>query len=67
MQHFPVTSSTTCEGSFSAMRRLKTYARNTIVSERLNGIALMYNHQEIVPDIEKFIDLFSTKTRLNFT
>ena len=57
-----------CERSFSAMRRLKTYARRTMVSERLNDIALMYVHQEIVPHIEKVIDLFSTKNRrLNFT
>ena len=30
----------TCEWSFSAMRRLKTYASSTIVLERLNGISL---------------------------
>ena len=58
----------TCERSFSAIRQLKTYTRSTIVSERLNGIALMHVHQEIVPDIEKVIDLFSTKNRrLSFT
>ena len=57
-----------CERSFSAMRRLKTYARSTMVSERLNGIALMHVHQEIVPDIEKVIDLFSVfYRRLTFT
>ena len=64
---FSVTTCT-CERSFSAMRRLKTYTRSTMVSERLNGIALMHVHQEIVPDIEKVIDLFSTKSeRLSFT
>ena len=42
-----------CERSFSAMRRLKTYTRSTMVSERLNGIALKHVHQEIVPNIEK--------------
>ena len=58
----------TCERSFSAIRRLKTYTRNTMVSERLNGIALMHVHQEIVTDIGKVIDLFSTKSRrLGFT
>ena len=63
----PVTTCT-CELSFSAMRRLKTYTRSTMVSERLSGIALMHVHQEIVPDIEKVIDLFSTKNRrLSFT
>ena len=53
----------TWERSFSAMRRLETYTRSTIVSERLNGIALVRVHQDIVPDIEKVIDLFSTKIR----
>ena len=63
----PVTTCT-CEQSFSAMRQLKTCTRSTMVSERLNGIALMHVHQEIVPDIEKVIDLFSTKNRrLSFT
>ena len=63
----PVTTCT-CKRSFSAMRRLKTYTRSTMVSERLNDIAFMYVHQEIVPDIEKVIDLFSTKNRrLSFT
>ena len=39
-----------------------------MVSERLNGTALMHVHQEIVPDLEKVIDLFSTKNRrLSFT
>ena len=39
-----------------------------MVSERLNDIALMHVHQEMVPDIEKIIDLFSTKNRrLSFT
>ena len=50
---------TTCthEKSFSAMRRLKSHARSTMVSKRLNGIALMHVREEIVPDIEKVIDL----------
>ena len=51
------------ERSVSAMRRLKTYTISTMVSERLNGIALMHVHKEVVPDIEKVIDLFSTKNR----
>ena len=50
------------------LRILGTYARSTMASERLNGIALMHVHQEIVHDIEKVIDLFSTKNRrLTFT
>ena len=39
-----------------------------MVSERLNDIPLMHVHQEIVPNIEKVTDLFSTKNRrLSFT
>ena len=53
----------TCEWSFSPMRRLETYPRSTMVLERLNGIALMQVRQEIVLEIEKVIDLFSTKNR----
>ena len=38
-----------------------------MVSERLNGIALTHIHQEIVPDVEKVIDLYALKNRrLNF-
>ena len=58
----------TCKQSFPAMRRLKTYTRSIMASERLNDIALMHVHQEIVPDIDKGIDLFPTKnSRLSFT
>ena len=53
----------TCEWSFSARRQLKTYARSTMVLERLNGIALMQVRQEIVLETEKVIDIFSTKNR----
>ena len=34
-----------------------------MVSERLNDIALMHVHQEIVLDVEKVIDIFSAKNR----
>ena len=58
----------TCERSFSAMKWLRTYARSTMVSERLNGVAIIHVHQEKVPGIEKVIDLVSTNNRrLSFT
>ena len=48
-------------------RRLKTYARSTMISERLTGIALMHGHHEIVPDTQKVTDLFAVSNkRLNF-
>ncbi|XP_065664449.1 52 kDa repressor of the inhibitor of the protein kinase-like [Hydra vulgaris] len=46
----PVTSCE-CEMSFSVMRRLKDYMRTTMSEDRLNGLALMYIHQEIIPCI----------------
>ena len=58
----PVTSCE-CERSFSSLRRLKDYTRNTMTADRLNGLALMYVHREIVPDIEKVIDRFSQSNR----
>ena len=61
---------TTCtrEISFSSVRRLKNYTRSTMRSERLNGIALMYVHQEVIPDTEKVIDLYAGQIRqLNVT
>ena len=55
-------------GSISALRMLKDYKRSTMVEERLNGLALMNIHQEIVPDTDQVIDKFSVgNTRLKFS
>ena len=63
----PITSCE-CERSISALRTLKNYQRSTMVEDRLNGLALMKIHQEIVPDVEKVIDKFSIgNTRLKFS
>ena len=62
----PITSCE-CERSISALRTLKTYQCSTMVEERLNGLALMKIHHEIVPDEEKVIDKFAVgNTRLKF-
>ena len=61
---------TTCsfEHLLSAMRQVKFYAKSMVVSERLNGVALMHVYHKIVPDIEKVIVLLYTKNRtLTFT
>ncbi|XP_046844762.1 52 kDa repressor of the inhibitor of the protein kinase-like [Xenia sp. Carnegie-2017] len=58
----PVTSCE-CERSFSALRRLKNYTRSTMAADRLNGLALLYIHQDINPDKEKIIDLFAKDKR----
>ena len=42
------------------MRRVETYARSIMVSERLNGIALIHVHQKIV--LLKTEDLILPKT-----
>ena len=61
-------TASTCEQSFSSIRKLKTYTHSTMILKRLSGIALVHLHQAIVPDIEKVIDLFAiTNRRLNFT
>ena len=58
----PVTSCE-CERSFSALWRLKNYNRGTMVDDRFNGLALLYVHQEIHPDIQKIIDVFASDKR----
>lgn len=62
----PITSCE-CERSISSLRMLKDYKRSTMVDERLNGLALMKIHPEIVPDVQKVIDKFAVgNTRLKF-
>ena len=64
----PITSCE-CERSFSGMRRLKSYLRNSMVQERLNGLALMEFHQIIIPNANQVIDKFagSKNRRLTLT
>ncbi|CAH1102311.1 unnamed protein product [Psylliodes chrysocephalus] len=58
----PSLSTCTPERTFSSMKRLKTYLRNSTGQERLNGLALMSIHRRI-----EVIDLFAAKKarRLN--
>jgi hypothetical protein len=51
------------ERSFSILRRLKTYLRNTMGEERLNGLALMNVHRGIQLDISEVLDRMSKKNR----
>lgn len=48
-----------CERSFSTLRRLNTYLRNSQTSERLDSLALINIHCENQPDTDKVIDLFA--------
>jgi hypothetical protein len=39
-----------------------------MVEDRLNGLAMMHIHQEIIPEVEDIIDEFAVgNTRLQFT
>jgi hypothetical protein len=51
------------ERSFSTMKRLKTYLRNTRGEERLNGLALMNVHRGIQLDVGGVLDRMSKKKR----
>jgi hypothetical protein len=51
------------ERSFSTMKRLKTYLRNTMGEERLNGLTLMNVHTVIQLDIGAVFDRMSKKKR----
>lgn len=59
---FPVTTSTS-ERSFSTLRRLKTYLRNTVGENRPNGIALMQIHRCIPVSTAEVIDELALKCR----
>ena len=62
----PVATATN-KRSFSALKYLKTYWRNTAKEVRLNGLALLYVHRDISLDFELIIAKFSRKNRrLNF-
>ena len=56
---------TTCtsERSFSTLRRLKTYLRNTTNEERLNDLALLNVHRDCKIDPERVIDELCAKPR----
>ncbi|XP_030831994.1 uncharacterized protein LOC115920395 [Strongylocentrotus purpuratus] len=46
----PVTSSE-CERSFSALRRLKTWLRSTMTQKRLNAVAVCNSHHLLLDNI----------------
>jgi hypothetical protein len=58
----PVTTASS-ERSFSTLRRLKTYLRNTTGEERLNGLAMLQIHRDIPVDPEAVLQKLSEKSR----
>lgn len=63
----PVSTSTS-ERSFSTLRRIKNYLRNTTSDSRLNGLANLNIHREIPIDQDEVVDILVRKgpRRLNF-
>ena len=61
MKIFWTTPITSCsaERSFSCLRRLKSYLRSTMGQERLTALALLNIERDIMPDIEKIINVFA--------
>lgn len=51
----PVTTCT-AERSFSNLRRLKSYLRNSCGQDRLTGLALIFVHREINIDMDEVIN-----------
>ena len=48
-----------CEGSVSALRRLKSYMRGTMPQERLNGLAAFSVHRNMNISENEIIDKFA--------
>jgi len=52
-------STSSAERSFSTLRRLKTYLRNSCSEDRLTGLTLLSVHQGNQINIEEIINTFS--------
>ena len=72
MKIFAVIPATSCsaERSFSSLRRLKTYLRNTMSQDRLTNLAVMtiepgYVNRVLKEDMEKLINTFGSKSGRN--
>ncbi|XP_050540290.1 52 kDa repressor of the inhibitor of the protein kinase-like [Daktulosphaira vitifoliae] len=54
-------STSTAERSFSTLRRIKTYLRNTMGQSRLNGLANLHIHREIQIKESEVLEVLSEK------
>ena len=57
-----------CERSVSALHRMKTWLRNTMTNERLNGQAQMHINDDVEVNVDEVIDTFARQnpTRMQF-
>lgn len=51
------------ERSFSSLKRIKTYLRNTTGQDRLNGLASMNIHRDIDLSVDEILEEFFQKPR----
>ena len=58
----PVTTAT-AERTFSTMKRIKTYLRSTMTTDRLTGLALLNVHRDIELTPDEVINHFGRKNR----
>ena len=72
MKILAVIPATSCsaEHSFSSLKRLKTYLRNSMGQERLSNLALLHIEREFVnkvlkEDMDKMIDTFGQRSGRN--
>lgn len=58
-------SSATCERSFSALRKIKTWLRVSMGQERLTDLSILYIEKDLTKliNINKVIDSFAEKDR----
>lgn len=56
-------ASATCERSFSAMRKIKTWLRTCMLQDRFNNSSILYIEKDVKIDIENVIDAFASKNR----
>jgi len=54
-------STSTAERSFSTMKRVKSYLRNSMTTERLSGLALMNIYREHEISAEQVVDIFARR------
>lgn len=60
----PLTT-TTVERSFSTMRFVKTYLRNTMTCNRLSALTLMYSHHDLDVDVDELLAEYLKEMRIN--
>ena len=56
-------SSATCERSFSAMRKIKTWLRTSMSQHRFDNMSIIYIKKDIKINAEEIVEVFAKKDR----